>query len=180
MNENLEILGNLETYLVFSKKIEIFDLIRKKLQDCQLLNILQNNWSEDYSKNIEWEESLFFENTDSEIVFEFDMKGCRLRVILTSNNIVVITANKPWVRLEDKIFLLLRGFVALTQLVLVGFELDFDYDNIEASTSSLKENISNYPFVLRAKNHPEEEFTSKEFVSQRELELIRDVVSRII
>ncbi len=119
----------------------------------KLLDVRINNWTKNKSTEVEFDLSLFDRDLDSdeEVVFRFQIGDNYLSITLTKVRAVVCIYFRAWYLLDDGLVSVIEYLLTNYQLIIVGFELNFKYDDLDIQSilDSLKNDAFNYPFILK-------------------------------
>jgi hypothetical protein len=84
-------------------------------------------------------------------VFRYEIGNNNVSITLMEKRVVLCVYFRAWYFLENELIDIVNYLLTNNEITLLGFELDFKYysQDIESSLNSMKNNKSNYPFILK-------------------------------
>ena len=84
-------------------------------------------------------------------MFRYEIGNNNVSITLMEKRVVLCVYFRAWYFLENELIDIVNYLLTNNEITLLGFELDFKYysQDIESSLNSMKNNKSNYPFILK-------------------------------
>lgn len=154
MEQNLGSLGNTEIYFLPKYYNEEYLKSLLELLPPVPLNVFMNNWTEGLnSSEVDFDLVLFNATIreEEELVFRYEIGDNKIAITLMQKRIVICIYYRAWCFLEDGLIPIVDYLLNNFEIILIGFELDFNYSakDLEFSLNYIKDNKSNYPFILK-------------------------------
>jgi hypothetical protein len=147
-------LGNIEIYFFLpGRNIHYYECLKDAIH-AEPVCILRNIWDLDIiGKEIVFDRSLFIDPLQAtEVIYlQYLIDNNLITIILLQNRIIVRISLKPWYDLAHHLKVLVSYLLNVYTLLVIGFELDFEYENgsLEKAVSTLNNYRANYPFLTR-------------------------------
>jgi len=157
MKIDLGVLGNLEVYFVLPKNVDLYEKLISRLCLLHTQGVFKNDWSRGINTRFYTDNYMDCMNVllvhEEEIVMEFFTQNNFLLLILLKNKMIFFVKTKPWNSLGEDTQNLSKFLLPSVEKIIMGYELDFDYHDIEKSLSEMKNKLSNHPFIVKTKHN---------------------------